>query len=184
MASEQVVQRAGRRYREMLRPIGAHLDLLQARNLTLAELDDGFMWHYLVEEHAAPPSSATLTYEELSSLGDQVRHAKEAWRAKAARLQGDHEPEPLAQPRYSTGYEDLLRSLGARLEAQQAEKVLIVECGHDLLVRYALMPPAFVRREAVEIGELVSFREDLYSAEQLAELIATMRSRRGSKFFY
>lgn len=171
-------------YREALRPIGAFLDSIQAYDLVLAEIDGGFLWSYFQTGEFQPARSATISFEDLPKLREHFQRAKRA--AHAAPDTGpliDAETSQIL-PMFPNGYEEKLRSLGAKLDSQYARQIQVVENGTDLLVRFVLSPPAYMRRVQPSLPDMLQFREDVYSAAETRELIAASRARRGSKYFY
>jgi hypothetical protein len=171
-------------YRELLRPIGAFLDDIQAREVVLAEIRGGFTWTYMMRSSGGPARTEAIAYEDLPRMRDQMRRRKKT--AETARSQdaGLLTLPNNVLPMYPSGYEERLRSLGAKLDSQHAEQIEIVELGSTLLVRFVQPPPAFVRRVQQPEGQVPRFREDSYDAAEMSELIAMARSRRGSKYYY
>ena len=184
MAMAEARQAPVSAYRELLRPIGAFLDDAQARDVVLAEIQGGFTWTYMVRGSEAPARTDAIAYEELPRMRDRMRRRKKALEAEHKRVTGMLTMPNNVLPMYPLGYEERLRSLGAKLDSQHAEQVQIVELGPNLLVRFVQPPPGFVRRAQESAGEVVRFREDSYDAYEIGELISKSRSRRGSKYYY
>ncbi len=171
-------------YREALRAIGAYLDSVRARDLVLAEVAGGYLWSYRITSDERLARSSTISYEDLPKLREQVRAAKRALLdgptyARIAVAEGTAK-----LPVYPNGYEEKLRSLGAKLDSLYAQQVRLVEQGEDLLVQFVVTPPAYMRRALKPVPELLQFREDTYTLADTIELVNRSRSRRGSNHYY
>ncbi|HVA90278.1 MAG TPA: hypothetical protein VNL71_10590 [Chloroflexota bacterium] len=171
-------------YREALRSIGAYLDSVRARDLVLAEVAGGFLWSYRITSDERLARSSTISYEDLPRLREQVRAAKKALLDGPTYARLAIAGGTATLPMHPDGYEEKLRSLGAKLDSQYAQQIQLVEHGEDLLVQFVVPPPAYVLRGHPPLPDLLQFREDSYSTADTAELINRSRSRRGSKYYY
>jgi hypothetical protein len=177
-------QRPRAAYGELLRPIGAFLDNAKAQDVVLAEIQDGFTWTFRVQGGVASARNITIGYEDLPRLREQVRRGR---RSSSTMMVESADLTMLPAnvlPMHALGYQEKLRSLGAKLDRQHAEQIQIVEIGSTLLVRFALPAPRFLRRTEYLDGEMLRFREDTYDSHEIAALISEARSRRGSSYYY
>ncbi|HXT35519.1 MAG TPA: hypothetical protein VN837_08080 [Chloroflexota bacterium] len=170
-------------YREALRSIGAFLDSTRARDVVLAEVAGGYLWSYGVGDDERLPRNATIRYEDLPRLREQVRAAKRTLVGGPARPASSDDPGAGVLPMYPNGYEEKLRSLGAKLDSQYARQIQLSEHGENLLVRFVVPPPAYVLRSQPTVPDVLHFREDTYSPIDMAELVTRSRNRRGSRFY-
>ncbi|HVC79481.1 MAG TPA: hypothetical protein VNL35_03145 [Chloroflexota bacterium] len=170
-------------YREALRSIGAFLDSARARDVVLAEVAGGYLWSYRVVDDERLPRNATISYVDLPRLREQVRAAKRGLLGGPAHPVSNGVAGAGVLPMYPNGYEENLRSLGAKLDSQYARQIQISEHGENLLVRFVVPPPAYVLRSQPTVPDVLHFREDSYSPVDLAELVTRSRNRRGSRFY-
>ena len=176
-------ERAALPYREALRSIGAFLDSARARDVVLAEVAGGYLWSYRVVDDERLPRNATISYEDLPRLREQVRAAKRGLLGGPAHPILSNDVGGGVLPMYPNGYEEKLRSLGAKLDSQYGRQIQVSEHGETLLVRFVVPPPAYVLRVQPGIPDQLHFREDTYSPVDMAELITRSRNRRGSRFY-
>jgi hypothetical protein len=174
---------SGLPYREALRSIGAFLDSTRARDVVLAEVAGGYLWSYRIVGDERLPRNATISYEDLPRLREQVRAAKSSFRADPARPAANGVAGAGGMPLHPDGYEEKLRSLGAKLDSQYARQIQISEHGENLLVQFVVPPPAYVLRNQPALPDMLHFREDSYSTADTAELVARSRNRRGTRFY-
>lgn len=184
MAMAELHQSPVTAYGELLRPIGAFLDSAQAQDVVLAEIQGGFTWTYRVRGSSAAARSATIDYDNLPRLREQVRRGKQAPATLAVESADLVTLPSNVLPMHALGYQEKFRSLGAKLDLQHAEQIQIVEAGAALMVRYVVTPPGFVRRAQRFEAESLRFREDTYDPCEIGALISQSRSRRGSKYYY
>jgi hypothetical protein len=115
-------------YQDTLRKIGAWLDLISARTVTVRERPDGFVVRYHRQDIDAVFIQRHFTLDEIQTLqrGD-LRVRRSVVRRVGRRLQG-----LTAEP---GGYQDLFRALGYTLDQSGARDVCILEEeGTDQLV--------------------------------------------------
>ena len=148
-------------YEEVLRSIGAILDQRGMREITFAEIDDGF----LVQGLAVTPGddrpwndpAARLTKESFQLREDDIsRFMDEA----LARRQG-RGAQPRGMPRQPAGfYETALRVVGGYVDQQQPRDVFFFEQDQQFVMRLLMSTRAGLRHVLVEftreeIGEMV-----------------------------
>ena len=187
-----------KRYGVLLRPIGAYLDSIGARYISIAEIEEGFIWHCLRNHSPMHAMSGGFTHEEIPQLIESIKLSKaerrraleeEALRARRGafglfrRQTRELEPIPDPHPVFRAGYEETLRSLGSKLEDQRAYQVLLVERESCLLVKYSLPLPTYIRLEPTKVEVYTGFHEIEYSAADLIGFVAEVRSRRGIAYY-
>ena len=67
-----------RRYSYYLRPIGAYLDMLDVRSVTIAEIEDGFVWHCYKRTAPLEQVSGVFAFSETVDLIESSA-AKRPW---------------------------------------------------------------------------------------------------------
>ena len=199
MPGEEINTRGGqRRYRYLLRPIGAYLDAIDARYVTLAEFQDGFIWHCASREDPTRLQSGTVALDEFSTLIDTIKSDKEA-RAREhdemlrSRRGGrglfrksavsDAEAEVSPHPVCQYGYEATFRSLGAKLEDQRGYMVLLVERAGSLIVSFSLPLPMYIRVDISRMETFTGFHEVEYSSAELRQIVEEVREHRGISYY-
>jgi len=118
-------------YRCMLRLIGRYLDDVKARSITILDQGGAFLIRYqlgdapqLVEKH--------FTWDELiDQIPTTIQHRK----LPAAAKNG------IVIPRFSAGYEDLLRTIGYHLETAVRYLVILQEHDAGFLLSYEWHDP-------------------------------------------
>ncbi len=193
-----------KRYGHLLRPIGAHLDTLSARYITIAEVEDGFVWQCFKLDDPAHAMSGTIEFKQIPALVESIKAMKQArqselleqeQRAAAARrlrLNPFHRREAVAEPVVDEktlhpicplGYEETLRSVGNKLEDQRARTIMIVEREATMLVRYALPLPGYIRLDVSKQEMFSGLHENDYSPDDLQVIVEDSRRRRGVKYY-
>jgi hypothetical protein len=190
-----------KRYGHLLRPIGAHLDTLDARYITIAEVADGFLWHCFKNGDPASAMSGSFAYDEIPALIDSIRAMKAARQAELMqaipskktfanpfRRQAPLQPPPIAHeptdhPICPLGYEETLRSLGNKLEDQRAHTIVIVEREATMLVRYSLPLPTYIKLDVSKQEMYTGLHENDYSPGDLRTIVEDSRQRRGIKYY-
>ncbi len=178
----------GLKYKDVLRPIGAYLDFLRARYVTVAETEEGFLWHCYPDGDPTKPRSGVIERENVDSLREEIAAAVQSSRrrwfgARAKRLQ----PDRSAWRRKSAcpeGYQEALRVLSAKLDDRCAVNILIIEQKDCLAVRYHGVVPMYLRINAVRSDAISSFRDEEFSGKEIGELTALARSHRGDRYYY
>lgn len=186
-----------KRYSYLLRPIGAHLDLLEARNVTVAEIKDAFLWHCYRLGHPLQPLTGVFSFAEIPDLIESIKQRKaEAASAEEAERRARksglgffrrREPVPVVErsvhPLMPSGYEETLRSIGARLEDQRAGALMLAERPGSLLVIYSLPLPNYIRLDVTRMEAYSGMHEVEYSRDELLEIITSVRARRGLRYY-
>src|SRR5665213_366902 len=121
----------GLKYKDLLRPIGAYLDFLHARFITVAETEEGFLWHCYPHGNLTQPRSGFIARGNVEALQEEMLKAMQGsgrgWLGKGPR---PIKPDRSAQRRKSAcpeGYQEALRVLSGKLDDQSAVNVLIIE---------------------------------------------------------
>ncbi len=180
-----------KRYGYFLGPIGAYLDLLVARNATIAEIEDGFFWHCYKRDAPLKPVTGVFAFSEVKDLIESITRSKEtiARNKEAERLsrrsgwlfrRHDNEPkEEPPHPLFPLGYEVTLRAMGSKLEDQRAYCPLLAEREESLLVIYSLPLPNYIKLDVSKMETFTGQHEVEYSRDDLAEIIDMYGNRRG-----
>jgi hypothetical protein len=104
-------------YQNRLRVVGRVLDDWRLDQAVVIEIDDGILLRahdtHTGERHAEVLLDENLTDAMEAAMSDRGRSGQ---------------PLPASTALRPTGYEDLLRALGFRLDRQRAQSVVIVEC--------------------------------------------------------
>lgn len=138
-------------YEEVLRSLGAMLDQRGMREITLAEIDDGFLVQGLAvstgDTRAWNDPGARLTKESLYLREDDIsRFMDEA----LSRRQG-RSPQPRGMPRQPAGfYETALRVVGSYIDQQQPHDIFFLEQDHQFVMRLLMSTRAGLRHVLVE----------------------------------
>ncbi|HEY8286918.1 MAG TPA: hypothetical protein VIJ28_21215 [Chloroflexota bacterium] len=180
--------KTGLTYRDVLRPIGAYLDFLRARYVTVAEAEEGFLWHCYPHGDLSKPKSGFIARGDVGTLQEEM---VEAPRAAKGGLFGKG-PRPMKldkskQRRKSAcpeGYQEALRVLSAKLDDQCAVNILVVEQNDCLAVRFHGVVPVYLRINATRADSIPGFRDEQYSGQEMSELTAIARSHRGDRFYH
>jgi hypothetical protein len=186
-----------KRYSYILRPIGAYLDLLEARNVTVAEIEDGFLWHCYRLGRPLQAVTGVFSLAEIPDLIESIKQRKaEAARAEDAEQRARkhglglfrrQEQAPVVErpvhPLMPSGYEETLRSIGARVEDQRACALMLAERPASLLVIYSLPLPNYIRLDVTRMEAYSGMHEVEYSRDELLEIITSVRARRGLRYY-
>lgn len=179
------------RYEYLLSPIGAYLDSLDARYISIAEIEEGFIWHCFKNGHPDQCLTGAFAYDDIPRLiasVKQEKHARalaqeEALKSRKAVLglfkrRGNvAEPAQPPHPVCPLGYEETLRSLGAKLEEERAYCVLLFERAASMLVRYSVPLPTYIRLDVSKIEMTTGFREIEYLRDDLLGIVEDARRR-------
>lgn len=111
------------KYESHLRLVGRHLDLNDLRDLVLFETEGGFI------VRAFDPRQKSLEALEFPFASATDLHAK----AQSSRGRGERVQS--AGPLFPTGYEDMLRALGAELDIKVSSDIVILEMESRLVVK-------------------------------------------------
>jgi hypothetical protein len=174
-------------YRQLLRPIGAFLDRLQARFVTLGETEDGFVWHCFPNGDFTRPMSGMIAHADVPRLMDQLKAARRVRRGVFSMHPPAAKPIKIASRRDTVcpeGYEETFRSLGNKLDVAKAIAVLIVERKDNISVIYHFPTPGYLRRDISRTEFTSDMHEDIFNRDQVARLIATSRSYRNNRYFH
>jgi hypothetical protein len=172
-------------YRQLLRPFGAFFNQLQARYITLAETATGFAWHCYPRGDLAHARGGLVCYADIPALLEMLRRER-AGRGLFGLRRGLPRVDPRSFRRHPicpVGYQEMLRSLGAKLDEQRAHAVLIMERDDHVLVRYSMPLPIYIRTDAYRATFITGMHEDVYRPDHLMWLVARARSRRGSLYY-
>jgi hypothetical protein len=186
MLALEMPEQEAKPYRQLLRPLGAFFNQLQARYITLAETKSGFVWHCYPHGDLSHSRGGLVCYADIPALLEMLR------RERTRRgLFGLRRSLPKVDPRSFRrhpicpfGYQEMLRSLGAKLDEQQAQAVLIMERDDHILVRYSMPLPTYIRTDAYRATFMTGMHEDVYRPDHLVWLVARARSRRGNLYYY
>jgi len=148
-------------YENRLRLVGRSLDRDQLADVSLLEIDGGF-----VARSFRPGGSEPLILEFLDA--DFARRIGEA-----ITMRGEQPKRRPASALLPTGYEDFLRALGHRLDERVAENITICELASFVVVS------GFVPSGAFPATGYQPFSEVL-DAGDVRRLLAEARARRGS----
>lgn len=111
------------RYEAHLRLVGRHLDVNNLRDIALFETQGGFV------VRATNPKGRSLEALEFPfSMAPDLHNKAQSSRGGGERVQH-------VAPIYPTGYEDMLRALGAELDMKAATDIIILEMEERLIVR-------------------------------------------------
>ncbi|HVC80933.1 MAG TPA: hypothetical protein VNL35_10605 [Chloroflexota bacterium] len=179
---------SGLKYRDVLRPIGAYLDFLRARYVTVAEAEGGFLWHCYPDGDLSTPKSGFVARGEVGTLQEEIdragRGVKSGLFGKRPRPM---KPDTSKQRRKSAcpeGYQEALRVLSAKLDDQCAVNVLVIEQHDCLAVRFHGIVPVYLRFQAMRADSSPGFRDEQFSGQEMSELTAIARSHRGDRFYH
>jgi predicted negative regulator of RcsB-dependent stress response len=160
-------------YKRAMRMIGRYLDKRKARVVCLAEIEDGYLLHFAAGS-LARLEGFSLQEDDLYELGHnegQGAHARSRWTGLGDI--GFRKEHPVL-PR---SYEEVLRSLGSRLDAQNARHALFAEMIDRVVLEYSIVTfgqPAARRRD---FDWALTRRYETYTRREVLELIATERER-------
>lgn len=193
---------AAPKYRLLLRPIGAYLDTLEARNLTLAESEQGFIWRCLAREDPAQLLCGVVGHDEIPQLTESVKAARlgrvpdlvidEAQDAPGLQTKfslpdGSRsiiQPERRIDAVCPFGYEELLRCLSYKLDRVAATSFMLQESDDSILVQYTLAVPLFVQMEPDRFISNNYFHEDVLYRDDAIALVRRVRGFRGTSFYH
>jgi hypothetical protein len=178
----------GLKYKDLLRPIGAYLDFLRARYVTVAETEEGFLWHCYPDGDPTKPRSGVIERENVGSLREEIAKALQPagrrWFSKGAK---QVKPDRSAWRRKSAcpeGYQEALRVLSVKLDDRCAVNILIIEQKDCLTVRYHGVVPMYLRINATRAESISSFRDEEFTGKEIGELTTVARSHRGDRYYY
>jgi hypothetical protein len=114
-------------YAAMLRALGQHLDAIGASNVLIVDIARGFVVRYS-NEHVGQSHDMAFTYDQLSGL-----------EKKLPEMRTRNRPTRSHQPPRAGGYQDLLRSIGLKLEDSGYSLVVLDEqaAGYTLSYMYS-----------------------------------------------
>ncbi len=156
-------------YEDMLRSIGAILDQRGMRELTLVEMDDGFVVQGLAlvpgEGGTWSDPDARLEKETVQLLEDDVaRMMDEA----AARRRQRGRPETRHSNPDTAFYESALRAIGAYIDQQKPRDILLFELDRQFVLRLLMSTRAGLRHVLAE-----------FTREEIEAMVAAGRPNRG-----
>ena len=183
LTAKHEITREQPRYRSVLRSLGAYFDQKQARYLTLAEVEDGFIWHYFLPGDLLHPIHGTITNADLPDFLESMKQARMEQAAASTpppkrSLLGRNAPPPL---RYSDGYEDVFRALSHKFDLDRVSNILLAEGDYGWLISCCLPVPTYVQADARRMRQFNYFHESLWSHQEMAEWIAAVRDYRGER---
>ncbi len=179
----------GLKYRDLLRPIGAYLDFLHARYVTVAETEDGFLWHCYSHGDLTQPRSGFISRGHVGTLQEEMlkaqqQPAKGGWFGKDPRpIKLNKSPQRRKSP-CPEGYQEALRVLSTKLDDKRAINILVVEQKDCLTVRFHGVVPVYLRVTATRADSISAFRDEQYTGREIGELTAIARSHRGDRFYH
>ncbi len=155
-------------YQNLLRAIGRQLDLYGYRSITIAEIAGGFMVRALPAT-GRQPEGLEFPHRDLPVLVSAAIAAR-GEKGRPRRVSG----------LLATGYEDVLRALGHRLDGQQAEAVTITEFDEFIAVGGATRVETNGYPSVEPFHELLRRPEIEYILFEAAGRRASARSARAS----
>jgi hypothetical protein len=198
MDQSEAIPGGQRKYSYLLRPIGAFLDTLDARYITVAEIADGFIWHCYRNRDPSKCVSGVIPHDNIPALIEMTKRDKQA-RARAndaivrvrkstrglfRRRSADADSsEVVLHPVCPDGYEESLRSVGAKLDDQRAYMIMLVEREASMVIRYSMPLPPYIRVDISRPETFTGFHEVEYSTDEINEIIDTIRDRRGIPYY-
>jgi hypothetical protein len=178
----------GLKYKDVLRPIGAYLDFLRARYVTVAETEEGFLWHCYPNGDLTKPRSGAIERENVDSLREEiaaaVQSSRRRWFGKGAKPLKSDRSAWRRKSACPEGYQEALRVLSVKLDDRCAVNILIIEQKDCLAVRYHGVVPMYLRINAVRVEAISSFRDEEFTGKEIGELTALARSHRGDRYYY
>jgi hypothetical protein len=168
-------------YQEVLRSIGAVLDQRGMREMTLTEIDDGFIIQGLApasgqDDAWSTPSGGSvketfiLREDDLSRFMDEGlarRQVDEAPSADAAQAADASQPSDAAAA--AGFYENAMRVLGAYIDQQQPRDVFFFEQDHQFVMRLLMLTRAGLQHVLVE-----------FTNDEIESMIAAGPEKRGT----
>ena len=142
--------------------------------------------------------TGTIALEEIATLIETIKRTKEGKGAcPGRRYCGRAAPAvacsaggpPMipslraAPPVAPEGYEELFRSVGAKLEDQRGYMVLLVEREASMIVSFSLPLPSYIRVDISRMETFTGFHEVEYMTTQLLEIIDEVRDHRGIPYY-
>jgi len=182
----QAPSRVDYRYGQILRTIGAYLNLLQARYVTIAEIDQGFTWHCYPRANLTKSQSGMVTFEDLPKFQEAVRQMGKSRQGLLRRSKIEISRQALRRhPICPAGYEEMFRTIGQKLDEQRAQQILLVERGDSLIANYRLMAPNYIAFNPNRFDQIVAYSHQLeFQRPQISTLIGAARSFRHSNYFH
>lgn len=172
-------------YKRDLRTMGRYLNQRRARGVTIAEIAGGYLVHFFAEGRFDHPEGYALQSEDLLQA-DWVFKATRGAPPRAGifsslqNLLGVSRDQGLAfqrtHPVIPQGYEQALRSLGSRVEAQAGYSLVIYETQQAIGVDYVVAPRGDANGRFAQ-GQLPQRFTETFDVDQMAALIATERER-------
>lgn len=169
------------KYRLLLRSLGAYFDQQQARYITLAEVEDGFIWHFFPPMDLVHPIHGTITHADLPDFVESMKQARIEQVAANTPLPKRSLLSRKAPPsvRYSAGYEDVFRTLSGKFDMDCVSNILLTEGDYGWLISYCLPVPMYVQADARRMNQFNYFHESLCSHEEMDQWIEAAREYRG-----
>jgi hypothetical protein len=164
------------KYRLLLRPIGAFLDSINASQVVLCEIEQGFIWRCVERNNPDFVRSGLISHDEIPELSESMKQS----RLGKVEDTADSPPEMGV---CAWGYEELLRCLSDKLDLEAATTVLFIEDDTSVLVQFSLAVPLYVQMEPERMVPSNYFHEDLYTREDIEALIKRLRGHRGSRYY-
>lgn len=174
-------------YKQILRLLGAYFDRVNARYVTLAETEDGFVWHCFPNGDLTRAASGMFAHSDVPNALEQLKSRRQSHTGIFASRRSASKPDRI-EWRKSTvcagGYEETFRSLGVKLDQMRALSILVVERNDCLSVHYYLPIAGYLRRDFSRMAFTGDAREDMYGREQIIDLINTARGWRNNRFYH
>ncbi len=179
-----------RRYSYYFQPIGRFLDQLDARYVTLGEIEGGFVWHCYKRGAPLEAISGVIAFEDVQELIESdtrsratVGRNREAERRTRGagwllRHRGRGGGSRLPHPLFPLGYAETLLSVGAKLEDQRAYCPLLAERDTSLLVVCSLPLPSYIRLDVTKMETFTGMHEVEYSKNDVHQIVMYYRGRR------
>lgn len=188
-------------YRPLLRPIGAYFDSLNARNLLLAETEQGFIWRCFARENPAQLLHGVIGHDEIPQITESIKASRigrvpdlvidtpaddrdRHWlTGRTAQARSAVQPERRVDAVCPFGYEELFRCLSYRLDREAATSFILHEDDSSLLIQFTLTVPIYVQMEPDRFVASNYFHEDFLSRDDVIALVRHVRNFRGTKFY-
>jgi hypothetical protein len=191
----------GPKYRPLLRPIGAYLDTLDARDLVLAETEQGFIWRCFAREDPGQLLYGVIALEDIPQITESIKASRTGrvpdlvideevdQQPRQRFMSRSVQPAPAPQPERRLdavcpfGYEELLRCLSYKLDREAATSFVLQESAETVLVQFTLTVPVFVQVEPERFNSGNYFHEDLLTSEDIVALVQQVRGFRGTNYY-
>ncbi len=154
-----------RKYVQVLRVIGRHLDAEPGEQVRVSESESGFDLQYQPFQGGPDMQMVHFSWDRLEDLSVFQSASRGVTRRHVRRL--------VAEPRFPGGRQEFFRALGSFLDSEGATKVALEELPEQVKVTYSAPGTSSnsnSQKRTLVLGE-----------QQIHELIVQSRKRRGQK---